>query len=230
MLSDEEYDNDAASLHSTSNQELESDSEIDLARHGLRTSRDIREHDRSLLREEDERDELLRTKGPLDGIKRMLGRSQAEQGMDTKISKREQRRQRRRSSRRRNEKKQSSESAEGELMFEMEEGFKDTSSLSSDADSMELDKQAWERPDKPVSEIICHVQTCSLTLIVPQTSIPSSRCTPHSSIIALLRPRFRSVQGVESFWQSPGPSEDFSARSQNEWHTHFPADYHFDLP
>ncbi|KAL9111304.1 MAG: hypothetical protein Q9227_004181 [Pyrenula ochraceoflavens] len=140
-LSEADYNQDARP-HNSSDIQSDSDSEVDLAQHGLRTSRDLREHDRSLLREEEERDELLRKKGPLDGIKRIFGQPSAGVDVDGKINRRRERRMKRKSLRLNREKRKDFKSGEErELMFEMEEGFKDTSSLSSGTSSEEFDRQ-----------------------------------------------------------------------------------------
>jgi hypothetical protein len=58
LLSPTNYDDDASSIHSERSDQ-DTDSEDDEVLMGARTSADIREHDRSVLLEEEERDRLL---------------------------------------------------------------------------------------------------------------------------------------------------------------------------
>lgn len=151
MFSDEDYDNDALSLHSASADEHGSGSEDDLVKRHYRSSRELRDRDHSLLKEEDEQIELLRKKGPLDTIKQLFKGSRQGNGLDEKSSRREARRQRRkeRAVGPRKRPKNNVMKGEGELMFEMEEGYKDASSQS-ETSSIELDRRKWDAFEKQV--------------------------------------------------------------------------------
>lgn len=159
MFSDKDYDNDAMSLHSASADDHGSDSEDDLVKQHYRTSRELRDHDRGLLKEEDEQIELLRRKGPLDFFKRLFKGSRQENGRNEKISRREARRQKRKERGARSRKRWKGEApkGEGEMMFEMEEGYKDSSSQS-ETSSMELDRRKWEAFEK---QVCLHTSTVS---------------------------------------------------------------------
>jgi len=140
-------DNKAASLRSPSHQA--SDSEDEGLTEKSRTTLELNDFDASVLRDEEEVQNLLSKKGPFHGFKNVfkgassnLALKQRDQGT------RSQRRKRRRASKRGLE----GESAEeGQLLFEMEEGFKDTSSRSSSSDSLRLDKESWINHEKQVS-------------------------------------------------------------------------------
>lgn len=150
MFSDEEYDNDALSLHSASDGGNGSGSEDDLVKHHYRTSRELREHDHGLLNEEDEQVELLRKKGPFDTLKQLFKGAQGDHAigeMDRRELRRRRQKERTQGSRRR--RRQDVSKGEGELMFEMEEGYKDTSSQS-ETSSIELDRRKWEALEKQV--------------------------------------------------------------------------------
>jgi hypothetical protein len=67
LLAPSDYDDDASSLHDDD----ESGSEEDESYNQIRTSEEIREHDRSILLEEDEREEMLREKVQEDRSSRL---------------------------------------------------------------------------------------------------------------------------------------------------------------
>lgn len=137
------YDNDAASLRSTS--DLGSDSEDERFIEESRTTLDLHDYDSLVLREEEECENLLIKRGTLDKIKRVLTDSSNNAGL--KPSDREARR-KWRSKRRGSRRGLKGEGAEeGQLMFEMEEGFKDSSSRSSSSSSLLLDRQKLEKSD-----------------------------------------------------------------------------------
>lgn len=123
LLSPANYDNDAASLRSPSEQDSDSDDD-EFLRHP-RSTLELSRHDRSVLDEEEELEKLLTRSGPAHGLRRIFSPS----GSSVRIGKRERRRARReaRISRRQRV------SEEGELMYEMEEGLGDdeTSSVMS---------------------------------------------------------------------------------------------------
>ncbi|KAJ5233087.1 Type I phosphodiesterase/nucleotide pyrophosphatase/phosphate transferase [Penicillium chermesinum] len=138
LLSPSNYDNDAASLRSPSEQD--SDSEDDEFVNASRSTLDLARHDQSVLEEEDEMEKLLTRQGPARGIRRMFSPS----GPRVRIGKKERRRARRES---RRESRRERVSEEGELMYEMEEGLGDDESLTSGS-SMDLDEEDYiHEPD-----------------------------------------------------------------------------------
>jgi predicted AlkP superfamily pyrophosphatase or phosphodiesterase len=156
-LSPTQYDDDASSVHSRSDQDT--DSEDDEVLMGARTSADIRAHDRSVLLEEEERDRLLeesrrrgRRGSALEVVKGLLRRGSSgslhvEEQIDEKRvpgDKKERRTQKRRARRERRVRKKErllNESAvdgeEGELMYEMEEGGLKEGSATGDSSETE---------------------------------------------------------------------------------------------
>lgn len=149
LLARASYDTDAASLRSTSDHLSDSEDE-DLVEES-RTFLEMNDYDASILREEEERENLLNKKGPFDGIKRMFKGSSSNVGLS--LGDREARRRRRRERRgsRRGLKGESAE--EGQLMFEMEEGFKDNSSRSSSSDFPRLERHKWDKHEKQVRDV-----------------------------------------------------------------------------
>jgi hypothetical protein len=145
ILARASYDDDATSLRSASDQGPNSDDERFTT--DLRDSLDVKEYDASILREEEEREELLAKKSTFDGIRRVF-KGSSNDGL-LSFGDREARRQRRRK-RRGSERGLKGESAEeGQLMFEMEEGFKDISSKSSSS-TLNLDAQTWRKYENQV--------------------------------------------------------------------------------
>jgi hypothetical protein len=131
LLSPANYDNDAASLRSPSEQDSDSDDD-EFLRHP-RSTLELSKHDRSVLEDEDELEKLLTRTGPAHGLRRIFSPN----GNSVRIGKRERRRARREARLSRRERV----SEEGELMYEMEEGLgddDDTSSLMSGS-SIDLD-------------------------------------------------------------------------------------------
>lgn len=166
LLSPQAYDDDASSLHS----DQEDDSEDDGVLAGVRSSQEIREHDRQVLLEEEEREETLRrnsgrSRVALSGaIKIMLGKAYAsitarrldpisrpvEEGQDHK-----ERRRQRRLKRMQKKQRLSEDAALGEdreLMFEMEQGgMKEGSSTgesSETEESAEFDRKGLHHLSK----------------------------------------------------------------------------------
>ncbi|KAJ5091146.1 Type I phosphodiesterase/nucleotide pyrophosphatase/phosphate transferase [Penicillium alfredii] len=115
LLSPANYDGDAASLRSPSEQD--SDSEDDEFLSHERNTLELAEHDRAVLEDEEELEKLLTRRGPAHGLRRMLSPNAS----SVRIGKREQRRARKEARKARRERV----SEEGELMYEMEEGFGD---------------------------------------------------------------------------------------------------------
>jgi predicted AlkP superfamily pyrophosphatase or phosphodiesterase len=140
LLAPSKYDDDASSLHN----DEESGSEEDEIYKQARTSGELREHDRSILLEEDEREEMLRESGRVNRsnrlaapLKNLFGKAYAalprnnesvnDGGNSTEKvgdGRRERRRQRRvRRMQKKNRLQTNAEHGEdGELMYEMEEG------------------------------------------------------------------------------------------------------------
>ena len=121
LLSPAAYDNDAASLRSPSEQD--SDSEDDEFLRHPRSTLELASHDRAVLDDEDELEKLLTRGGPARGLRRMFSPN----GSSVRIGKKERRRARKQARLSRRERV----SEEGELMYEMEEGFGDDESLMS---------------------------------------------------------------------------------------------------
>jgi hypothetical protein len=140
------FDNDAASLRSTSDQS--SDSEDEELVEKLRTTLELDDYDSSVLREEEEREKLLTKRGPFGGIKQMFKGSSSDVGLT--LGDREARRRRRKERRGSMRGLKGDSAEEGQLMFEMEEGFKDISSRSSSSDSLGLKQHNWNNPEKQV--------------------------------------------------------------------------------
>jgi hypothetical protein len=137
-------DNDATSRKSSSDQA--SDSEEELYIEKSRRTLELKDYDASILQDEEEHENLLTRKGRFDGIKRLF-QSSSNDGAHM-IGVREPRRRRREKRRASIRGLMGGSAEEGQLMFEMEEGFKDTSSRSSSADSLRLDRQKWNRLEK----------------------------------------------------------------------------------
>jgi predicted AlkP superfamily pyrophosphatase or phosphodiesterase len=141
MFSTSEFDDDAASYHSASDNDSESEDRF----HGESAmSRRPTNHDRDVLRQEDEQEMLLiRSKaGQLDEHKWSL-KSRLEERLAAKISKRETRRQNGKSGRRKHKRREE----DSEVMYEMEEGAKDLSSSSSTV-SFDLYRKEWATKDE----------------------------------------------------------------------------------
>jgi len=164
LLSPSHYDEDASSLHS----DQEEDSSDDERVLGARTSAEIRDYDRNILFEEEEREEMLRANAKrgngLDfsgGLKKVFGKAYSAMPTKTESNttaedekgagRRERRKQRR--ARRKEKRDRLSEDAangeDGELMYEMEEGgMKDGSSTgdsSETEESTDMDHKKFHR-------------------------------------------------------------------------------------
>ncbi|KAJ5698743.1 pyrophosphatase/phosphodiesterase [Penicillium macrosclerotiorum] len=158
LLSPANYDNDAASLRSPSEQD--SDSEDDEFLRHPRSTLELAQHDRSVLEDEDELEKLLTRRGPTHELRRIFSPN----GTSVRIGKKEKRRARREARLARRERV----SEEGELMYEMEEGFRDdeTSSLMSGS-SMDIaakEDYLYEPPQKPSWHKLLFVSTIIVVL------------------------------------------------------------------
>jgi hypothetical protein len=125
LLSPGNYDNDASSLRSPSEQDSDSDDDALLDQN--RSTLEIAEHDRAVLEEEEELENLL-TRGGGRGLRRIFSPN----GSSVRIGKTKKRRQRRGSRRER-------VSEDGELMYEMEEGFSDDNASLLSRPSLDFD-------------------------------------------------------------------------------------------
>ncbi|KAJ5937520.1 pyrophosphatase/phosphodiesterase [Penicillium verhagenii] len=142
LLSPANYDGDAASLLSPSEQD--SDSEDDEFLRHPRSTLELANHDRGVLDDEDELEKLLTRRGPTHGLRRMFSPN----GSSVRIGKKERRRARKeaRLSRR------ARVSEEGELMYEMEEGLGDDESVMSGS-SIDLSEDDYIY--EPPSQLSC---------------------------------------------------------------------------
>jgi predicted AlkP superfamily pyrophosphatase or phosphodiesterase len=167
LLSPTNYDDDASSIHSERSDQ-DTDSEDDEVLMGARTSADVREHDRSVLLEEEERDRLLeesRRRGRRGSallvapLKKLFSKSTTDLSLglgngsgdllnEEKGGGKREKRRRRRERRRERKERLMSEAEQGEdghLMYEMEEGgMKEGSSTGSSSEaegSDELDRR-----------------------------------------------------------------------------------------
>ncbi|KAL6247883.1 hypothetical protein RBB50_005231 [Rhinocladiella similis] len=126
LLSEKHYDDDAALVPSDTGTEYESD--------GSAAGADtVQDGDRDILDETEEHENLLRKPGKLDAVRELAGLRNSKQNGSSK-------------SRRRKDRLRSYErrtKGETDTMFEMEGGFKDTSSQSS-TDS-EIEGTKWDR-------------------------------------------------------------------------------------
>ncbi|KUL89688.1 hypothetical protein ZTR_00478 [Talaromyces verruculosus] len=144
LLSPSAYDDDVASPRSLSEQD--SDSEDDEFLRANRSSKELARHDKTVLEEEEEMEKLLVRSGPADGLRRIFSPTSG----PVRIGKRDR-------SRRRERKRsiQGKPHQEGDLMFEMEEGFRDFSDDDS-IDSFNLgEKDVDDWQDKPPKRGLC---------------------------------------------------------------------------
>ena len=137
-----DYDNDAASYHSASEQDSNSDD--DLFTGNSATFRQPTDHDRNVLLQEEEQERLLtKSKAGTPGGQERTLKSRLEDRLSARISKRDKRRRNGKSGRRAGTHKEE----DSELMYEMEEGAKDLSSSSSTT-SFDLYRKEWARDEK----------------------------------------------------------------------------------
>ncbi|RAO67452.1 uncharacterized protein BHQ10_003464 [Talaromyces amestolkiae] len=155
LLSPSAYDDDVTSPRSLSEQD--SDSEDDEFLRANRSSMELARHDKTVLEEEEEMEKLLVRSGPADGLRRIFSPTSG----PVRIGKRDR-------SRRRERKRsiQGKPHQEGDLMFEMEEGFRDFSDVDS-IDSFNLDeKDVDDWQDKPPKRGLCVRLTLVFSAIV----------------------------------------------------------------
>lgn len=175
------YDSDATSLRPALDQP--SDSEEELLAEKSRNTLELNNYDASLLRDEEERENLLTKKGPFQGMKNVFKGPSSDAGLNLGgrgvSSKR--RKQRRGSTLSR----KGNRAAEGQLMFEVEEGYKNISSRSSSSDSLHLGQEKWNRLQKQVSQLsdvtaeLTSPAAC--TIYMEKASIPiSDHCSTFS--------------------------------------------------
>ncbi|PGH08464.1 hypothetical protein AJ80_07863 [Polytolypa hystricis UAMH7299] len=137
LLSPSGYDDDVVSLRSLSDQDT--DSEDDELIKGSRSTLELAQHDRTVLEEEEELEKLLVKSSPTDGLRRIFGASSHDNGSSVRIGKKERRRRRRSERRAQRLKESGNTDVEGELMYEMEGGFKDDSSSQASTTSFDSD-------------------------------------------------------------------------------------------
>lgn len=137
LLSEKLYDKDAPDVNDNSASAVDSDDESTLA-----DGEHVGDNDRDILEETEEQERLLHKPTPFEAAKSLFGRSGFRQDGNNGGKKRR---------RRTKSGRLSTESAqETDMMFEMEGGFKDTSSQS-DTDSIEIEGTKWDR-DLPVKK------------------------------------------------------------------------------
>ncbi|EAW14238.1 alkaline phosphatase family protein [Aspergillus clavatus NRRL 1] len=134
LLSPGDYDDDASSLRSLSEQD--SDSEDDEFLRRPRTTLELAEHDRTVLDEEEEMERLLTRSGPTHGLRRIFSPN----GSSVKIGKYERTRERRAHDAERRRRHAGGDES-GELMYEMEEGYRESESSLLSGSSSELDQR-----------------------------------------------------------------------------------------
>ncbi|KAJ5352792.1 Type I phosphodiesterase/nucleotide pyrophosphatase/phosphate transferase [Penicillium brevicompactum] len=157
LLSPANYDNDASSLRSPSEQDSDSDDDALLDQN--RSTMELAEHDRAVLEDEDELENLLTRRGAGQGIRRIFSPLEG----SVKIGKKPKGRRSRRGSRRERV------SEDGELMYEMEEGIgDDNASLLSGStlDSDEKDEYTYEPPSRPSWRKILFISALVLVLFL----------------------------------------------------------------
>ncbi|CAG7964605.1 unnamed protein product [Penicillium nalgiovense] len=140
LLSPGNYDNDASSLRSPSEQDSDSDDDALLGQN--RSTLEIAEHDRAVLEAEEELENLLIRRGTGNGLRRIFSPN----GSSVKIGKTKKERRQRRGSRRERI------SEDGELMYEMEEGIGDDNASLLSGSSLDLDQKGeytYEPPPPP---------------------------------------------------------------------------------
>ncbi|KAF4161104.1 hypothetical protein CNMCM6069_006067 [Aspergillus lentulus] len=136
LLSPGDYDDDASSLRSVSEQDSDSDDDEFLRK--SRTTLELAEHDRAVLEEEEEMEKLLVRSGPTHGLRRIFSPN----GSSVKIGKYERNRDRRRKRHdERRRRRRSAAGENGELMYEMEEGYRESESSLLSGSSSELDQR-----------------------------------------------------------------------------------------
>lgn len=138
LLSPVAYDDDVSSLRSPSEQD--SDTEDDEYLSKARSTTELAQYDRSVLEDEDELEKLLTKPGPARGLRRIFSPNAS----SVRIGKRGRRRQG-------DKRDRYSEYAgeEGEMMYEMEEGYRDDSPLI----GTPSDGGSWEKEDLEYAKV-----------------------------------------------------------------------------
>ena len=156
LSSASQYDADAPSLHMASDQA--SDSEDDQLLDDEQITYPLNEHDRTVLKDEEETEKLLSNPTRFDAVQNIF-KTNPHEGQPVKASRRDARRQRRRE-KRRSKRGRSNRSGSGhEVMYEMEEGWKDTSSQNSaNSSSAEL-SMAWDTRHRSK---VCYIAVVSI--------------------------------------------------------------------
>lgn len=132
LLSPAAYDEDASSLRSPSEQD--SDSEDDQYLSKSRTTVELAQHDRAVLEDEEELEKLLTRSSPARGLRRIFSPNAS----SVRIGKRNRRDEKRADKRNR---RYDPAGEDGELMYEMEEGYRDDSPL------MRPSEGDWEKAE-----------------------------------------------------------------------------------
>lgn len=127
LLSEKHYDRDAAIVPS--------DDEASDGDGGLEGTDFVKDEDRDVLEEAEEQEKLLHKPSRLEGARAVFGRRDGRQDSGARSTKR---------SKRDSKKSRRAGKEASDLMFEMEGGFKDTSSQSS-SDSFEIEGTKWDR-------------------------------------------------------------------------------------
>lgn len=187
LLSPANYDNDASSLRSPSEQD--SDSDDDALLHQNRSTLELAEHDRAVLEDEEELENLLTRRGP-----RAITRIFSPHEGSVKIGKKMERRQRRGSRRER-------VSEDGELMYEMEEGIGDDNQSLLSGSTLDTE----EKEDYTFEPVRWSVAS-SRSLLITGTFVAIKAFMAENLIY--LRPRGRPIfdpraRGVQSLQQPP---------------------------
>ena len=150
LLTPAPYDNDATSPRPALDQSSDSEEERRLAEKSP-TKLELNNYDASLLRDEEERENLLTKKSAFHRMKNVVRGPSSDIGLG--LGGREARSKRIKKHRGPTPGRKGDRAEEGQLMFEMEEGFKDSSSRSSSSDSLHLDQKKWNRLQKQVSQL-----------------------------------------------------------------------------
>ncbi|CAI7593974.1 unnamed protein product [Penicillium bialowiezense] len=157
LLSPANYDNDASSLRSPSEQDSDSDDDALLDQN--RSTMELAEHDRAVLEAEDELENLLTRQSAGQGIRRIFSPLEG----SVRIGKMTKGRRSRRGSRRERV------SEDGELMYEMEEGIgDDNASLLSGStlDTDDKEEYTYEPPSRPSWRKILFISALVLVLFL----------------------------------------------------------------
>lgn len=191
LLSPAAYDEDASSLRSPSEQD--SDSEDDEYLSKSRTTLELAQHDRAVLEDEEELEKLLTKSSPASGIRRIFSPNAG----SVRIGKRDRRNEGR--SDRRNRRHEST-GEDGELMYEMEEGYRDDSPL------MGPSQEDWEKAEYNYDQVGGLLPCVDLAKLSAETD-PVGK--DHSGLCYDVRvfpyPFARRIQSVKWFPGGPPP-------------------------